>query len=60
MLLLHILPGICHLPSLFFDFVSHPPASDTGLGLRVRPSPKEVEALVASLGDLPNDEASSL
>jgi hypothetical protein len=55
-LLLHILLGICHLPSLFFDFVSHPPASDTGLGLRVRPSPKEVEALVASLDDLPNDE----
>jgi hypothetical protein len=26
------------------------------LGLRVRPSPKEVEALVASLGDLPDDE----
>jgi hypothetical protein len=26
------------------------------LGLRVRPSPEEVEALVASLGDLPNDE----
>jgi hypothetical protein len=40
----------------FFDFVSNPPASDSGLGLRVRPSPKEVEALVASLGDLPNDE----
>jgi hypothetical protein len=40
----------------FFDFVSNPPAGDSGLGLRVRPSPKEVEALVASLGDLPNDE----
>jgi hypothetical protein len=36
--------------------VSNPPASDSGLGLRVRPSPEEVEALVASLGDLPNDE----
>jgi hypothetical protein len=40
----------------FFCFVSNPPASDSGLGLRVRPSPEEVEALVASLGDLPNDE----
>jgi hypothetical protein len=36
--------------------VSNPPASDSGLGLRVRPSPEEVEALVASLDDLPNDE----
>jgi hypothetical protein len=36
--------------------VSNPPVSDSGLGLRVRPSPEEVEALVASLGDLPNDE----
>jgi hypothetical protein len=41
---------------VFFDFVSNPPAGDSGLGLRVRPSPEEVEALVASLGDLPNDE----
>jgi hypothetical protein len=40
----------------FFGFVSNPPASDSGLGLRVQPSPEEVEALVASLGDLPNDE----
>jgi hypothetical protein len=40
----------------FFNFVSNPPASDSGLGLRVRPSSEEVEALVASLGDLPNDE----
>jgi hypothetical protein len=40
----------------FFNFVSNPPASNSGLGLRVRPSPEEVEALVASLGDLPNDE----
>jgi hypothetical protein len=40
----------------FFSFLTNPPASDSGLGLRVRPSPKEVEALVASLGDLPNDE----
>jgi hypothetical protein len=40
----------------FFNFASNPPASDSGLGLRVRPSPEEVKALVASLGDLPNDE----
>jgi hypothetical protein len=40
----------------FFSFVSSPPASDSGLGLRVRPSPEEVEALVASLGDLLNNE----
>jgi hypothetical protein len=36
--------------------VSNPPAGDSGLGLRVRPSLEEVEVLVASLGDLPNDE----
>jgi hypothetical protein len=40
----------------FFNFVSNPPASDSGLGLRVRPSLDEVEVLVASIGDLPNDE----
>ena len=40
----------------FFNFVSNPPASGSGLGLRVRPSLEEVEVLVASLGDLPNDE----
>jgi hypothetical protein len=47
-----------NLPSLksFFDFVSNPPNSDSGLGLRVRPSLEEVEVLVASLGDLPNDD----
>jgi hypothetical protein len=55
-LLLHILPRICHLPGLFFGFVYNPPASDSGLGLRVRPSLEEVEALVASLGDLPHIE----
>jgi hypothetical protein len=36
--------------------VSNPPASDSGLGLRVRLSLEEVEVMVASLGDLPNDE----
>jgi hypothetical protein len=40
----------------FFNFVSNPPADDSGLGLRVRPSPEHIEVLVASLGDLPNDE----
>jgi hypothetical protein len=36
--------------------VSNPPAGDSGLGLRVRPSPEDIEALVAPLCDLPNDE----
>jgi hypothetical protein len=40
----------------FFNFVSNPPAGDSGLGLRVRPSPEDIEVLVASLCDLPNDE----
>jgi hypothetical protein len=40
----------------FFDFASNPSSSDSGLGLRVWPSLEEVEVLVASLGDLPNDE----
>jgi hypothetical protein len=40
----------------FFNFVSNPPANDGGLGLRVRPSPEDIEALVAPLRDLPNDE----
>jgi hypothetical protein len=40
----------------FFNFVSNPPASDGGLGLRVWPSPEDIEALVAPLRDLPNDE----
>jgi hypothetical protein len=43
-------------PRSFFDFVSNPPASDSGLGLRVRPSPEDIEALVTPLQDLPNDE----
>jgi hypothetical protein len=38
------------------SFVSNPPAGDSGLGLRVRPSPEEVEVLVASLGEVPVDE----
>jgi hypothetical protein len=36
--------------------VSNPPASDSGLSHRVRPSPKDIEVLVAPLHDLPNDE----
>jgi hypothetical protein len=43
-------------PKSFFNFVSNPPSGDSGLGLRVRPSPKDIEVLVASLCDLPNDE----
>jgi hypothetical protein len=43
-------------PKTFISFVSNPPAGDSGLGLRVRPSPEEVEALIASLGGIPNDE----
>jgi hypothetical protein len=40
----------------FINFVSNPPAGDSGLGLRVRPSPEEVEALVVSHGEIPDDE----
>jgi hypothetical protein len=40
----------------FTIFVSNPPAGDSGLGLRVRPSLEEVSALVASLGEIPDDE----
>jgi hypothetical protein len=36
--------------------VSNPSAGDSGLGLRVRPSPEYIEVLVASLCDLSNDE----
>jgi hypothetical protein len=40
----------------FISFVSNPPTGDSGLGLRVQPSPQEVEALVASLGEILDDE----
>jgi hypothetical protein len=40
----------------FTQFVSNPPAGDGGLGLRVRPSAEEVSALVALLGEIPDDE----
>jgi hypothetical protein len=43
-------------PMSFFSFVSNPPAGDSGLGLRVRPSLEDIEVLVASLCDLHNDE----
>jgi hypothetical protein len=43
-------------PKSFFNFVSNPSAGDSGLGIRVRPSPEDIEVLVASLCDLPNDE----
>jgi hypothetical protein len=37
-------------------FVSNPPVTDGNLGLRVRPSAEEVSTLVASLGEIPDDE----
>jgi hypothetical protein len=43
-------------PKAFTLFVSNPPVTDGGLGLRVRPSAEEVSALVASLGEIPDDE----
>jgi hypothetical protein len=36
--------------------VSNPPARDGGLGLRVRPSPKDIEALIAPRWSLPEGE----
>jgi hypothetical protein len=45
-----------HPSKAFINFVSNPPLGDSGLGLRVRPSPEEVEALVISLGEIPDDE----
>jgi hypothetical protein len=43
-------------PKTFTFFVSNPPVTDDGLGLRVRPSAEEVNTLVASLGEIPDDE----
>jgi hypothetical protein len=40
----------------FISFVSNPPTGDSGLGLKERPSPEEVEALVASFCEIPDDE----
>jgi hypothetical protein len=47
-----------NLPLLrpFSEFVSNPPARDGSLGLRVRPSSKDIEALIAPLWSLPEDE----
>ena len=36
--------------------MSNPPITDGNLGLRVRPSAEEVRSLVASLGEIPDDE----
>jgi hypothetical protein len=41
---------------VFTLFMSNPPATDGNLGLRTRPSDEEVSALVASLGEIPDDE----
>jgi hypothetical protein len=43
-------------PKAFTLFVSNPPVADGGLGLRVRPSAEEVNTLVSSLGEIPDDE----
>jgi hypothetical protein len=43
-------------PKAFTLFVSNPPVTDGSLGLRVRPSAEEVSALVASFGEIPDDE----
>jgi hypothetical protein len=40
----------------FSEFVSNPPAHDGSLGHRVRPSPEDIEALIAPLRSLPKDE----
>jgi hypothetical protein len=37
-------------------FVSNPPSCDGSLGLRVRPSSEDIEALIAPLRSLPEDE----
>jgi hypothetical protein len=40
----------------FSKFISNPPTRDGSLGHRVRPSPKDIEALIAPLRSLPGDE----
>jgi hypothetical protein len=47
-----------NLPPLrpFSEFVSNPPARDSSRGLRVRPSSEDIEALIAPLRSLPEDE----
>jgi hypothetical protein len=41
----------------FSYFASNPPASDGSLGLRVRPSFEDIEALISPLRSLPEDES---
>jgi hypothetical protein len=50
----HVAYYAWNLPShrSFFEFVSNPPTRDGGMGLRVRPSPKDIEALIAPLRSL--------
>src|SRR5688500_14848865 len=43
-------------PKAFTLFVSNLPVTDSNLGLRVRPSAEEICTLVASLGEIPDDE----
>jgi hypothetical protein len=47
-----------NLPPLrpFSEFVSNPPAHDGSLGLRVRPSPEDIKALIAPFRTLLEDE----
>jgi hypothetical protein len=47
-----------NLPPLrpFFELVSNPPTRDSSLGLRVRPSPEDIEALIPPLRSLAEDE----
>jgi hypothetical protein len=40
----------------FSKFASNPPARDGSLGHKVRPSPEDIEALIAPLKSLPEDE----
>jgi hypothetical protein len=40
-------------PKTFVSFVSNPPTGDSGMGLRVRPSLEEVDALVLRLVEFP-------
>jgi hypothetical protein len=40
----------------FSEFVSNPPARDDSLDLRMRPSSEDIEALIAPLRSLPEDE----
>jgi hypothetical protein len=51
-----------NLPPLrpFSEFISNPPAYDGSLGHRVQPSPEDIEALIAPLRSLPEDERQGL